>query len=93
MLIIPFSIVTVTLRLIWQLLYLCTDADALSVEIVKFWVSTNTYVFVVVYLVVNDFSGGENAKNRGYYNQNHFGIYFINQLLKPFQQTLCVAGK
>lgn len=62
MLIIPFSIVTVTLRLIWQLLYLCTDADALSVEIVKFWVSTNTYVFVVVYLVVNDFSGGEKPK-------------------------------
>lgn len=62
MLIIPFSIVTVTLRLIWQLLYLCTDADALSVEIVKFWVSTNTYVFVVVYFVVNDFSGGEKPK-------------------------------
>lgn len=62
MLIIPFSIVTVTLRLLWQLLYLCTDADALSVEIVKFWVSTNTYVFVVVYLVVNDFSGGEKPK-------------------------------
>lgn len=62
MLIIPFSIVTVTLRLIWQPLYLCTDADALSVEIVKFWVSTNTYVFVVVYFVVNDFSGGEKPK-------------------------------
>lgn len=62
MLIIPFSIVTVTLRLLWQLLYLCTDADALSVEIVKFWVSTNTYVFVVVYFVVNDFSGGEKPK-------------------------------
>lgn len=60
MLIIPFSIVTVTLRLIWQLLYLCTDADALSVEIVKFWVSTNT--FVVVYFVVNDFSGWKRPK-------------------------------
>lgn len=31
-------------------------------EIVKFWVSTNTYVFVVVYFVVNDFSGGEKPK-------------------------------